>query len=84
MKIAFVVLVITIAIFAFVKSSPIESDGEGELIRADRHKRLTCDLLSVQTSKFSVNHSACAAHCLALMKGYKGGNCQNGVCHCRK
>ncbi|XP_055839766.1 defensin [Episyrphus balteatus] len=44
-----------------------------------RQKRATCDLLSI----FNVNHTACAAHCLA--KGFKGGYC-NGkkVCVCRR
>ncbi|KAK4884367.1 hypothetical protein RN001_000638 [Aquatica leii] len=84
MKATFVLFVVAVAVLALVNSSPLDIDNEGQLIRADRHKRLTCDLLSFKTPQLSINHSACAAHCLALMKGYKGGNCQNGVCHCRK
>ncbi|KAK4884368.1 hypothetical protein RN001_000639 [Aquatica leii] len=78
------IVILVIVLFSFVKSSPLEIDSEGELIRADRHKRVTCDLLSFKTPQLSINHSACAAHCLALMRGYKGGYCQNAVCHCRK
>uniref|UniRef100_T1I7B0 INVERT_DEFENSINS domain-containing protein n=3 Tax=Arthropoda TaxID=6656 RepID=T1I7B0_RHOPR len=46
-----------------------------------RMKRATCDLLSFQSQWFTPNHAACAAHCLFL--GYKGGNCQGTICHCR-
>ncbi|KAL0280817.1 UNVERIFIED_CONTAM: hypothetical protein PYX00_001999 [Menopon gallinae] len=52
--------------------------------RADRHPRVTCDLLSVSLPFGSLGHSACAAHCLALKKGYRGGRCKDGVCHCRR
>ncbi|EDW01690.1 defensin [Drosophila grimshawi] len=44
-----------------------------------RQKRATCDLLS----KWNVNHTACAAHCLA--KRFKGGYCNNkAICVCRR
>lgn len=44
-----------------------------------RQKRATCDLLSY----FNVNHSACAAHCVAI--GRKGGYCNGkAVCVCRR
>lgn len=44
-----------------------------------RQKRATCNLLSW----FGVNHSACAAHCIA--KRFKGGRCGNrAVCKCRR
>jgi len=49
-----------------------------------RVKRVTCDLLSFQSKWVTPNHSACAAHCLALFKGFKGGRCRDAVCHCRK
>ncbi|KAK6645030.1 hypothetical protein RUM43_001306 [Polyplax serrata] len=49
-----------------------------------RVRRATCDLLSFSSKWVTVNHSACAAHCLALRRGYKGGYCKNTVCHCRK
>ncbi|ALC41984.1 Def [Drosophila busckii] len=43
-----------------------------------RQKRATCDLLSY----LNVNHSACAAHCIAI--GFKGGYCNDrAVCNCR-
>nr|WAB21908.1 defensin [Sphaeridium marginatum] len=46
-----------------------------------RVKRVTCDLLSFKG--FKLNHSACAAHCLAL--GKRGGYCNNKkVCVCRR
>ncbi|XP_026463641.1 defensin-2-like [Ctenocephalides felis] len=49
-----------------------------------RQKRVTCDLLSVSTPIGSLNHAACAAHCLSLRRGFRGGRCENGVCNCRK
>ncbi|KAF5297116.1 hypothetical protein FQA39_LY02696 [Lamprigera yunnana] len=77
-------LAVLLALIAVAVSSPIESDSEGQVVRADRHKRLTCDLLSFKTPQLSINHSACAAHCLGMFRGYKGGTCKQGVCHCRK
>lgn len=50
--------------------------------RADRQRRVTCDLLSFSIGSWSFNDSACAAHCLVL--GKKGGKCISGVCHCRR
>lgn len=47
--------------------------------RGDRHRRVTCDLLSY---KGVVGDSACAANCLSL--GKAGGRCHDGVCTCRK
>ncbi|XP_031836766.1 defensin 1 [Nomia melanderi] len=47
--------------------------------RADRQRRVTCDLLSI---KGIAEHSACAANCLSM--GKAGGRCENGVCLCRK
>uniref|UniRef100_T1I7A8 INVERT_DEFENSINS domain-containing protein n=1 Tax=Rhodnius prolixus TaxID=13249 RepID=T1I7A8_RHOPR len=46
-----------------------------------RMKRATCDLFSFESKWFTTNHAACAAHCIFL--GYKGGNCQDTICHCR-
>lgn len=44
-----------------------------------RQKRATCDLLSA----LNINHTACAAHCIA--RGYRGGYCNNqAVCNCRR
>ncbi|XP_063223486.1 holotricin-1 [Bacillus rossius redtenbacheri] len=48
-----------------------------------RLRRATCDLLSISTPIGSLNHAACAAHCLAMRRGYRGGRCRDGVCHCR-
>lgn len=46
-----------------------------------RQKRATCDLLSA----WNVNHTACAAHCLAIGKGFRGGYCNDkAVCVCRR
>lgn len=55
-----------------------------EPTHGDRHRRVTCDLLSVSTKIGSLNHAACAAHCLIMMKGYRGGRCIDGVCNCRR
>ncbi|XP_014285583.1 defensin-2 isoform X2 [Halyomorpha halys] len=46
-----------------------------------RLKRATCDALSFQSQWVTLNHSACAIHCLT--KGYKGGRCVNTICNCR-
>nr|CAD7427665.1 unnamed protein product [Timema monikensis] len=49
-----------------------------------RVKRFTCDVLSVDTPIGSLNHAGCAVHCLTMGRGYRGGRCRDGVCHCRK
>ncbi|XP_044736088.1 defensin coprisin-like [Chrysoperla carnea] len=49
----------------------------------ERQRRVTCDLLSVDTPIGSLNHEACAAHCLSMGGGRRGGRCINGVCNCR-
>lgn len=55
----------------------------GEETHGLRQKRATCDLLSINIMGNSLNHAACAAHCLA--KGRKGGRCNsNAVCVCRR
>ncbi|XP_075221400.1 defensin-like [Lycorma delicatula] len=46
-----------------------------------RIRRATCDLLSVSTQWVTLNHSACAGHCLLI--GRRGGRCIDGVCNCR-
>ncbi|XP_012269180.1 defensin-2-like [Athalia rosae] len=46
-----------------------------------RHRRFTCDVLSVATKWITINHAACAARCIA--QKHKGGSCKGGVCHCR-
>ncbi|CAH1398033.1 unnamed protein product [Nezara viridula] len=46
-----------------------------------RLKRATCDALSFSSKWLTVNHSACAIHCLT--KGYKGGKCVKTICNCR-
>lgn len=44
-----------------------------------RHKRATCDLLSM----LNVQHTVCAIHC--IQRKYKGGYCSSkAVCVCRK
>ncbi|XP_054277639.1 defensin coprisin [Macrosteles quadrilineatus] len=49
-----------------------------------RLPRATCDLLSFSFNGNSLNHAACAAHCITLNRGFRGGRCRDGVCHCRK
>ncbi|KAJ9594665.1 hypothetical protein L9F63_027354, partial [Diploptera punctata] len=50
-----------------------------------RAKRATCDLLSFEIGSFKLNDSACAAHCISMRKGFRGGHCNgNKVCVCRK
>ncbi|RLU19863.1 hypothetical protein DMN91_008422 [Ooceraea biroi] len=46
-----------------------------------RQRRVTCDLLSWQSKWLSINHSACAAKCLAQRR--RGGRCRDGICICR-
>nr|QGQ73185.1 defensin [Coridius chinensis] len=46
-----------------------------------RLKRATCDLLSMSTPWLTVNHAACALHCLTM--GHKGGRCVDAICNCR-
>ncbi|XP_047109482.1 defensin-like [Schistocerca piceifrons] len=70
------VLLALVAIAAVTSAAPVTGeDGHG-----DRHVRATCDLLSA----FGVGDSACAARCIAMGKGFRGGYCDKGVCHCRK
>ncbi|KYQ57252.1 Defensin-2 [Trachymyrmex zeteki] len=47
-----------------------------------RNRRATCDLLSWQSKWLTINHAACATHC--VLRGKKGGYCRNGICVCRK
>ncbi|XP_034132385.1 defensin [Drosophila guanche] len=87
-------LAISLAVLCLVKATPlpeepIVEDVAKPLVQLmeqpvedvsvhSRQKRATCDLLS----KWNVNHTACAAHCIA--KGYKGGHCNNkAICVCR-
>ncbi|XP_026464359.1 tenecin-1-like [Ctenocephalides felis] len=49
-----------------------------------RQKRVTCDLMGISTPWGSLNHAACAAHCLTMGKGFKGDRCSKGVCKCRR
>ncbi|XP_049947430.1 defensin-1-like [Schistocerca serialis cubense] len=72
---AFLFALIAVASVASSSAAPVEEEHHG-----DRHVRFTCDALSA----FGVADSACAVHCIAMNKGYKGGHCKEGVCHCRK
>ncbi|XP_047352794.1 defensin-1-like [Vespa velutina] len=47
--------------------------------RANRQRRVTCDLLSFRGI---IGSSACAANCLTM--GKAGGYCKSGICVCRK
>ncbi|XP_034246424.1 defensin-like [Thrips palmi] len=96
----FAVAVVVASLTPSVQASPVApmqdnadpvADDEAQLVpepyaegRADRHARATCDLLSFSSKWVTPNHSACAAHCIAMFKGFKGGRCQNAVCVCRK
>uniref|UniRef100_A0A2Y9D4K7 Invertebrate defensins family profile domain-containing protein n=1 Tax=Stomoxys calcitrans TaxID=35570 RepID=A0A2Y9D4K7_STOCA len=49
----------------------------GGLKLSSRHKRSTCDLVSIP----GFENMACKSHC--LMRGYrKGGNCKQNRCYC--
>ncbi|XP_018320171.1 tenecin-1 [Agrilus planipennis] len=84
MKLLAAVVVVCILIEAN-NGAPVEEIEEGvHTAQVIRTKRATCDLLSVQAFGASVGHSACAAHCLAMRGGRKGGYCSSkGVCICR-
>ncbi|XP_017770643.1 PREDICTED: defensin [Nicrophorus vespilloides] len=85
MKFFFALVALCLMVASFVSAGPVEQDAEGQVVeRANRQRRVTCDLLSVSTPYGSVNHSVCAAHCLAMLKGFRGGRCIDGVCNCRK
>ncbi|XP_020279144.1 defensin-2-like [Pseudomyrmex gracilis] len=64
---------------------PIEepaNDGNEDATNSPvRQARVTCDLLSWQSQWLSINHSACAAKCLAQRR--RGGRCRDGICICR-
>ncbi|XP_033206783.1 defensin 1 [Bombus vancouverensis nearcticus] len=82
-KVYFLVALLFVAVAA-IMAVPVEEEYEplehaGVEERADRQRRVTCDLLSI---KGVAEHSACAANCLSM--GKAGGRCENGVCLCRK
>ncbi|GLV40377.1 Defensin [Carabus blaptoides fortunei] len=81
-KISFVILLVA----AFCTAIPLDFESEPQEIeeRSNRERRVTCDLLSGSVAGVSLGHGACAAHCIAMLKGYRGGRCINGVCNCRK
>lgn len=60
---------------------PLSAEVKDTFMEAEsrvRQKRASCDLLS----GFGVNHSVCAAHCIA--RGRMGGYCNGqAVCVCR-
>ncbi|KAL0123819.1 hypothetical protein PUN28_005979 [Cardiocondyla obscurior] len=61
---------------------PVYDEEEPSHLTPIRNRRVTCDLLSWQSKWLSINHSACAARCLAQRR--RGGRCRNGICVCRK
>ncbi|CAK9809892.1 unnamed protein product [Anthophora quadrimaculata] len=82
-KLYFLAALLLVAVAA-ITALPIEDDEQVfepnlQEERADRQRRVTCDLLSI---KGVAEHSACAANCLSM--GKAGGRCENGVCLCRK
>ncbi|XP_051169202.1 defensin-like [Leptopilina boulardi] len=72
-KLCIFLVFLTFTVMAVI-SAPHEEEE-----RADRHRRVTCDLLSFGGY---VGDSACAANCLSM--GKAGGRCINGVCTCRQ
>ncbi|XP_046661566.1 defensin-like [Homalodisca vitripennis] len=70
-----------VLIIAVPPEFPLEKQYFEEGVRLPR---VTCDLLGFSIGGFSPGHSYCAAHCLALRRGFRGGRCSKGVCHCRK
>nr|XP_003702707.2 PREDICTED: defensin-1-like [Megachile rotundata] len=81
-KIYFLAALVLMALAA-IMAAPVENEYEVFVPeveeRADRHRRVTCDLLSFGGV---VGDSACAANCLSM--GKAGGHCEGGVCLCRK
>ncbi|KAF2880831.1 hypothetical protein ILUMI_25345 [Ignelater luminosus] len=80
-KIVIFALVASFCVF-IASAIPVVKEDEFSQEPGLRQKRVSCDLLSASVKGVKLNHSACAAHC--LVQRYKGGYCQNGVCHCRK
>ncbi|KAG8325640.1 defensin-like [Homalodisca vitripennis] len=80
-----VVLLIVHTVVLDVAAAPSEigpafiESGSGQ-----RLTRATCDLTSFELPGFAIHHALCAAHCLVMGRGFRGGSCINGVCHCRK
>nr|AMO66172.1 defensin 1 [Locusta migratoria] len=66
-----------LAVASISSSAPVEEEQHEH---GDRHVRFTCDALSA----FGVADTACAVRCVAMNRGYAGGHCDQGVCHCRK
>ncbi|XP_055592697.1 defensin Lucifensin-like [Uranotaenia lowii] len=85
MKSKLIILSIVFAVFGVDSiRSPVhfnsfeESKELNEMEPPPRAKRATCDLLS----GLGIQHSACAASCLARL--YRGGFCNSeGICVCR-
>ncbi|XP_043511214.1 defensin-1 isoform X5 [Frieseomelitta varia] len=82
-KMYFLVALLFVAVAA-IMAVPVEEEYEplelpGVEERADRQRRVTCDLLPI---KKSAKNTACAARCLS--KGKAGGRCKEGACKCRK
>ncbi|XP_015171434.1 PREDICTED: defensin-1-like [Polistes dominula] len=87
-----IILSILFVIVAVNMAAPVEDDRLENLMelddefredmveeRADRQRRVTCDLLSFGGM---IGSSACAANCLSM--GKAGGYCSSGICVCRK
>ncbi|XP_069691551.1 holotricin-1 [Periplaneta americana] len=70
-------LILLLLACSLVSGAPAESEHV-------RIARATCDLASIQIAGFKAGDSLCAAHCLAMRRGFRGGHCKKGVCHCRK
>ncbi|GLV36446.1 Defensin [Carabus blaptoides fortunei] len=83
-KISFVILMVAVFCSAIPANFEVTEEPQQVEERANRQRRVTCDLLSGSVAGVSLGHSACAAHCLAMGRGFRGGRCIDGVCNCRK
>ncbi|XP_012261583.1 defensin-like [Athalia rosae] len=73
----FFAIAMILAVIACTMAFPTIEEYEVEE-RGDRHRRVTCDLLSWGGV---VGDSACAANCLSM--GKAGGSCNGAICQCR-
>ncbi|KAL0281103.1 UNVERIFIED_CONTAM: hypothetical protein PYX00_002199 [Menopon gallinae] len=86
MKLILAFLLLSCILFVFAYPTP-ETESEvfvPKTVRSNRHRRVTCDVLSITTFWISFNHSLCAIKCWLLLDGYNGGICENGECRCRR
>ncbi|XP_074110619.1 defensin-B-like isoform X2 [Cotesia typhae] len=66
-------IAIAVAVFSALAEEQIQQKLEEKHLRLPRD---TCDLSAVEAGD-----AACTAHC--TVKGFDGGWCEQGDCHCR-